>query len=165
MVLVLASGCHLAVSLLLESTQLETANGLALARSAQAISAAEAVLAVARLRLDGSLAFPAGSCGAGLCANLRAPAVATYEWNGGNVHQAAGGGGGNGYWIESLGSVTAGQTEDCPGSTGGCEYVRVIASAAPDGVRRTLEAVYRIRRSAGLPPGVTRLGWRQSKAP
>jgi len=165
LVLVLGVGTHMAVSPLLEAVQLELRAGLAQTRAAQSLADAERALRPARTRLDADLAFPASGCAAGLCANLAAPAADTYDWARGSVHQAVAGLAAAGWWIESLGSVAAGAAGDCSGSSGGCEYVRVVASAAPDGVRRSLEAVYRIRRAAGVAPVVTRVSWRQSQAP
>lgn len=166
LVVVLAGGCHMALAALLDMTRFEVRSAPANVRSLQSLAAAERALQSARLRLDGTLGFPASGCAAGLCANLQAPDPAAYDWAAGNAHQSVAGVTGGGYWVESLGSVTAGQFTDCPGSGGGgCEYLRVVASAAPDSVRRSIEAGYRIRRATGVAPVITRISWRQTALP
>jgi len=165
LVLVLATGCHMALAAVLELERHDVRSGPAQVRSAQSLAAAEHALQTARQRLDGALTFPTSGCAAGLCVNLQAPAPETYDWATGTAHTPLAGAAGGGYWIESLGSVAAGQFTDCPGSNGGCEYLRVVASAAPEGVRRSLEACYRIRRGAGLAPVITRISWRQTVLP
>jgi hypothetical protein len=165
LVLVLGAGCHLMVGLLLESVRGEVRVGPALIHAANALDASDQTLAEAAVRLRSSLTFPVNSCAGGLCANRQAPAPETYDWSRGTAHATASTVSHGGYWIESLGTLLAGQSADCAGSSGGCEYVRVIASAAPGEVRSTLEACYRIRRASGVAPVVTRLSWRQTKAP
>ena len=165
LVLVLGTACQLMVGALLESVRGEVRNGAALARASEALTAAEITLGEAAKRLAGTLVFPPSGCAQGLCANRQAPALDSYDWRSGSVHAASTGVAAGGYWVETLGTLAAGQSVDCAGSSGGCEYVRVVASAAPHGVRRTLEACYRIRRSAGLPPQVARVSWRASSSP
>jgi len=165
-VMVIGIGTHLAVLPMLDSTRLElratTLQGLA----SRALAEAERALQAARLRLDSDPPFPANGCNAGLCANLWAPSAETYDWTKGSTHQQVAGVDNGGWWIELLGAVSAGRTAgDCTGSTGACEYFRIIASAAPIGARRTLEAYYRIHRSAGLTPVMTRISWRQMRLP
>ena len=163
--LVLGTACQLMVGVLLETVRDEVRGGASLTHAGNALDAAERTLGEAAARLTGELAFPASGCVAGLCANRQAPAADGYDWQGGTVHAAVAVTDTGGYWIETLGSITAGQSADCGGGAGGCEYVRVVASAAPDGVRRTLETCYRVRRSAGLPALVARVSWRETSAP
>lgn len=166
LVLVTGLGAHLALVPMLEASQLEMRAAAAHGPATQSLADAERALRVARARLESDLNFPASGCVSGLCANLGAPAGDAYDWVLGTVHQTVTGVSGGGWWIESLGQIAAGTAAgDCNGSGGGCEYVRATASAAPYGVRRTLEACYRIRRAAGLAPVVTRVSWRQSRLP
>ncbi len=165
LVLVLGTGCHLMVGLLLDSVRGEMRAGAASTRTSQALDAAERTLSEAASRLSGPLAFPASGCAAGLCANRQAPAAHSYDWRSGSAHAVAANVPTGGYWVEALGALAAGQSADCGGTAGGCEYVRVVASAAPVGVRRTLEACYRIRRSALAVPVVARVSWRETISP
>lgn len=165
LVLVLGLGAHLALYGLFEAARAELRATPALAQATRALTDAETALDAARSRLEAALAFPASGCANGLCANRQAPAVDSYDWARGSAHQTVATLPGGAWWIESLGSVAAGLHSDCPGTSGGCEYVRVVASAAPNGVRRSLEACFRIRRAAGLAAVVTRLSWRQTQAP
>ena len=153
------------VGLLLESVRGEVRVGPALIHAANALNASEQVLAEATVRQQLPMTFPASGCAGGLCANRQAPTPETYDWERGTAHATASTVEHGGYWIESLGILLAGQSADCGGSSGGCEYVRVITSAARDGVRSTLEACYRIRHAAGVAPVVARISWRQTKAP
>lgn len=165
-VMVIGIGTHLAVLPMLESTRLELRATAMQGLAARSLADAERALQAARVRLESDLSFPVAGCSAGLCANLRAPPAETYDWSTGSTHQPVARVDNGGWWIEQLGHVPAGPTGgDCTGSTGGCEYVRIIASAAPFGARRTLEACYRIRRSGGLTPIVTRINWRQLRLP
>lgn len=165
LVLVLGASCHLMVGLLLDTVRGGVQDGAGLVHAARALADSESVLRQAATRLQSTLAFPATGCAAGLCANRQAPSPSSYDWARGSAHASAAGVSAGGYWIELLGTVPAGQSADCSGSVGGCEYVRVIASAAPDGVRRSLEACYRIRRSADAAPVVTRSSWRETAIP
>lgn len=165
LVLVLGVGSQLTVGLLLELTRHDIGAAPALTHAAQSLADAEQTLKQASARLAGTLAFPAAGCGAGLCANRQAPPADSYDWLTGSAHTPLPGLTGAGYWIESLGTVQAGQSADCSGSNGGCEYVRLVASAAAGGIRRSLEACYRIRRASNAAPEVTRLSWRQTHAP
>ena len=161
--MVLGTACQIMVGLLLEATRHEVSTTPALVHAAQALADADQAVQVAASRLAGAVAFPASGCAGGLCANRQAPAIETYDWQAGAAHTLAGPSGGA-YWIELLGTVPAGQSSDCSGGSGGCEYVRVIASATSGGIRRTIEACYRIRRAGGVPPAVARISWRQTKA-
>lgn len=165
-VMVIGVGTHLAVLPMLESARLESRATAMQGLAARSLADAERALQAARVRLETDLSFPTAGCNAGLCANLWAPSTETYDWTEGSTHQPVARVDNGGWWIERLGSISAGPTAgDCTGSTGGCEYVRIIASAAPFGARRTLEACYRIRRSGGLTPVVTRISWRQLRLP
>ena len=165
LVLVLGTACHLMIGGLLDAVRGEVRTGAMLVHSSNALLAAERTLNEAAARLNGTLAFPASSCTSGLCANRQAPTADTYDWQGSSTHAAAGSVATGGYWIETLGTLAAGQSADCSGGAGGCEYVRVVASAAPAGVRRTLEACFRIRRTANAAPAVTRISWRETSSP
>jgi len=165
-VLLIGLGAHLAVAPMLEATQMETRASAAQGLAVQALADTEQVLQAARVRLESELTFPTAGCASGLCANLGAPTVDAYDWTRGMVHQQVPGVSGGGWWIESMGYIIAGATAgDCSGTQGGCEYVRVLASAAPSGVRRSLEACYRIRRAPGLTPMVSRISWRETRLP
>lgn len=165
LVLVLGTACHLMVGLLLEAVRGEVHSGSTKTRGVEALTAAERTLSDAATRLQGPLAFPASGCANGLCANRQAPATGGYDWQSGTAHAATSQASLSGYWIEALGQISAGQSADCSGGSGGCEYVRVVASAAPHGVRRTLEACYRIRRVADAAPVVNRVSWRETNSP
>lgn len=165
LVLVIGTACQLMVGVLLESVRGEVRGSGAKAHAAETLAAAERTLVEAGARLDGTLVFPTDGCAQGLCANRQAPAADAYDWRSGTAHAASTSVPTGGYWVETLGTLAAGQSADCGGTTGGCEYVRVVASAAPDTVRRTLEACYRIRRTAGFAPLVVRISWREASSP
>lgn len=165
-VLLIGLGAHLTVAPVLEATQIEMRASAAQGLAVQSLADTERALQAARVRLESELSFPTVGCASGLCANLGAPTVDTYDWTHGMVHQGVPGISGGGWWIESMGYIAAGASAgDCSGTQGGCEYVRVLASAAPSGVRRSLEACYRIRRAPGLTPMVTRISWRETRLP
>lgn len=165
LVLVLGAACQWAVGVLLDSVRSEVSSSAGLTRADQALNLAESSLGEAAARLAGPLVFPPSNCAAGLCANRQAPALEAYDWQSGKAHAKATAASTGAYWIEALGIVNAGHSADCPGETGGCEYVRVIASAAAGSVRRTLEAAYRIRRVSDAPPQVRRITWRDAMIP
>lgn len=165
LVIVLGGACSLAVATLLELTRIDTSHATHIARATQALGDAERVLREAAGYLATDPGFPAAGCTDGLCANRQAPAAATYDWTLGGAHRTANGVGGGAFWIERLGSVSAGQSADCGGVDAVCEYHRVIATGVSNEVRRTLEACFRLRRTATGPPVVTRISWRQTLAP
>ncbi len=165
LILVIGTASQLMVGLLLESVRGEVRSSGAKAHAVETLAAAERTLGEAEARLTGALVFPANGCAQGLCANRQAPAADAYDWRSGTAHAASTSVPTGAYWIERLGTLTAGQSADCDGSTGGCEYVRVVASAAPATVRRALEACYRIRRTAGFAPLVARISWRETSSP
>ena len=165
LVLVIGTACQMIVGVLLESVRGEVRSSGAKAHAAETLAAAERTLGEAGARLTGTLAFPANGCDQGLCANRQAPAADAYDWQTGTTHAKSTSVPTGAYWVEILGTLAAGQSADCTGSSGGCEYVRVVASAARDRGRRTLEAHYRIRRTAGFAPVVVRISWRETSNP
>jgi len=165
LVVILGIASQLIVGQLLDAARYDIGGSPALAQATQSLADAERSLQQAVGRLATPLAFPANGCSDGLCANRQAPASESYDWRKGSAHANVPGSAAAGYWIEALGVLSAGQSVNCPGDTGGCEYVRVIASAAAGETRRTLDACYRIRRTAGSAPSIMRISWRQLHLP